>query len=430
MKFNIKIIAHTLIAFVLIITIGDVFAEYNKFNQTPKKVFPVETQNNLYKKLQSLIERERNKYNLTGLSVSISLPDSPNILNFTSGTTTLKGTKSITPNTPFQIGSITKTYIATLTLILDDKDIISIHDKVGKWLPGYPHWNDITIEQLLNHTSGIQEVGHAIGFWKDVAKNPRNQKSLKELANLTYELPPAFKSGTAEGYSNSDYVVLGLIIEKATKKTIKENLSDYLTGNALNTPYTQYFSGAYPNNIKKIIAHGYNNEGTFPKNTDVTNVTAANFGPASDMVSTPNNMIKFLRLLFSDNILSNTQLAKMLSLVSDEDASSVNKITKPTLEKGYKSIGSGLGIGLVYGKNIGFEWMHSGGRLGYESLFAYNPCKNIYVALAYNTRPQEELTFLSILEDITKMLNKSHIASNQTQSYMMHHALPDFCERE
>lgn len=73
---------------------------------------------------------------------------------------------------------------------------------------------------------------------------------------------------------------------------------------------------------------------------------------------------------------------------------------KPVIE-----LGVGAGIGLVYLKNGGIAWVHAGGRLGYESLYIYNPSTGIYLALMYNVKPKQQLIFMQIADDIFKKLN-------------------------
>ena len=199
-------------------------------------------------------------------------------------------------------------------------------------------------------------------------------------------------------------------------------------GKKLNTPHTNYFPGAFPAQIQKVIAHGHNAEGTFPEKTDVKNVTAAQFGPAGSMISTPNKIIKFFRLLFSHNTLPTKQYNKMLNIINEENGKPVQLISTPEKVQDFTSIGARLGIGLVYFKDAGFEWMHSGGNLGYESLYAYNPCNNIIVALTNNTRHKAQFTFMNVFNSIYKVLNELHIVEKQANEYRKTHTLPAYCK--
>ena len=91
------------------------------------------------------------------------------------------------------------------------------------------------------------------------------------------------------------------------------------------------------------------------------------------------------------NVIDNTQLNSML-----KDAQKRDKL--------FVNLGAGSGIGMVYLKSGGVYWMHAGGMPGYQSLFAYNPCTGVIIALAYNEQPKEDYVFMSILNDVNKAL--------------------------
>jgi len=122
-------------------------------------------------------------------------------------------------------------------------------------------------------------------------------------------------------------------------------------------------------------------------------------------------MARFIRLLFSHQILPQKQLDDMLKLIDEKNITLIQE------KEGFIDVGQGLGIGLVYVKNVGLQWMHAGGRLGYESLFAYDPCNNIVVTLAYNTRPNSEFVFMKIFQEIQRTL----------QMFQETHTLPAYC---
>jgi D-alanyl-D-alanine carboxypeptidase len=106
------------------------------------------------------------------------------------------------PENRFGIGSTTKTFVATVVLQLMGEGRLSLEDKVGRWLPGRVRGGRrITIRELLNHTSGLQDVAFALP--------PRNAQP-----------PLLFQPGTAHRYTNVNYVILGLIVEKVTGRSL------------------------------------------------------------------------------------------------------------------------------------------------------------------------------------------------------------------
>jgi CubicO group peptidase (beta-lactamase class C family) len=117
------------------------------------------------------------------------------------------------PNTKFRLGSITKQFTAMAILILQERGKLSVADKVKKYIPtAGKAWDDITIHQLLTHTSGIPSY---TGF-PDFLKTLRNPIGLDELIAKFKDKPPDFKPGEKFQYSNSGYIVLGKIIEVAS----------------------------------------------------------------------------------------------------------------------------------------------------------------------------------------------------------------------
>jgi len=157
------------------------------------------------------------------------------------------------PETKFRIGSITKQFTAATILQLCEKGLININDTLDKYITSYPNGKNVTIHQLLTHSSGIPEHTNV----KEFMLNVRNKHSVEELIHGFKDRPYDFKPGSEFAYCNSGYILLGYIIEKVTKDSYEK----YLNKNIFKK-FTMDNSGY--DDYKKIIknrASGYNLQG-------------------------------------------------------------------------------------------------------------------------------------------------------------------------
>ncbi len=153
----------------------------------------------------------------------------------------------------FGIGSVTKTYIATLVMQLEDEGILSINDSLYHWLPSYPNIDStITIKQLLKHESGIYNLTDNPLFFEVLNQNPLYVWQDEEII-LKLVDKPLFKPGETYSYSNTNYILLGMILKKATHKSISTLLSERILI-PLNLNHTFL---AIEDSLEDNIAHGW-----------------------------------------------------------------------------------------------------------------------------------------------------------------------------
>lgn len=129
------------------------------------------------------------------------------------------------PNTIFQIGSITKQFTAALILKLQEQDQLNILDKISLYFPGYPNGDKIRIEHLLTHTSGIFNYTDDRVFMQKQAMKPVSHESMIAIFK---DKPLKFIPGSDFEYSNSNYYLLGCIIEKVTGKPYEKVLDQVI----------------------------------------------------------------------------------------------------------------------------------------------------------------------------------------------------------
>jgi D-alanyl-D-alanine carboxypeptidase len=174
--------------------------------------------------LQAVIDNERISQNLMGISAAARVPGEGIWLGV-SGVSDPSTSDSIRPDMIFGIGSITKTFIAALTLQLVEEEQLSLDDSLHQWLPAYQYINStITIRQLLNHTSGIDDFLNTSDEWFFAMLVDPWKFWTPEEVLTSFLGPPAFTPGTQWGYSNTNYILLGMIINQITQTEISTEM--------------------------------------------------------------------------------------------------------------------------------------------------------------------------------------------------------------
>ena len=129
------------------------------------------------------------------------------------------------PNTIFQIGSITKQFTSTIILKLEERKKLKLTDKLSKYFPDFPNGNEITIFNLLTHTSGIYNYTNDVEFMKSEAVKPANEKKMLAVFK---DKKLDFTPSSQWSYSNSGYMLLGYIIQKITKQPYEKVVREYI----------------------------------------------------------------------------------------------------------------------------------------------------------------------------------------------------------
>jgi D-alanyl-D-alanine carboxypeptidase len=138
-------------------------------------------------------------------------------IRLTSGHSKLKPKTRMRARDRFRVGSITKTFVATVALQLVGERRLALEDTVERWLPGVvPDGERITVRQLLNHTGGLFDFGGDGDFVTQAVRDPLRVWRPREIVAIATAHPPTFAPGAGWSYSDTNYVVLGLIVEAAT----------------------------------------------------------------------------------------------------------------------------------------------------------------------------------------------------------------------
>jgi len=247
-----------------------------------------------------------------------------------------------------RVGSLTKTFVATVVLQLAAEHLLSISDTVSRWLPGLvPGGAGITIRELLQHTSGIYSYTNDPGFLQALFSDPTRVWRPAELVRIAVAHPPVFPPGTSLAYSNTDYVLLGMIIQAATGHPVGQQLQARIfTPLGLRDTYLPY---ANPH-LRTPYAHGYllgQPGATGPADATVFSPSWA--GAAGGIVSTAADLARFYTALLSGKLLPAAQLQQMMTTIP--------------IPMG-QGVGYGLGVESVP-LPCGTAWGHTGDFPGY-----------------------------------------------------------------
>jgi D-alanyl-D-alanine carboxypeptidase len=218
------------------------------------------------------------------------------------------------PADRFRMASVTKTFVATLVLQLEAEGRLDIDDAVERWLPGVvPDGSAITLRELLNHTSGLFDNVDDDAYTKTLIANPGRQWSPHELLSIAFSHPPLFAPGTSWWYSNTNYVLLGLVIEAVTHSTLEQELEERIVA-PLGLDATSF---ATDTTITGPFAHGYIGPHPglpIPPGTllDITSLLNPSYGwGAGNMVSNAFDVTRFYATLLQGRLLRPAELAEM-----------------------------------------------------------------------------------------------------------------------
>jgi D-alanyl-D-alanine carboxypeptidase len=281
----------------------------------------------------------------------------------------------------FRIASITKTFVATVLLQMEAEGKLDLDDTVEQWLPGLVRGNghdgrNITVRQLLNHTSGVfdyladEEYMAKYGYTPAFLKHRFETRTPETAVTVAMKHAPLFAPGTGFSYSNTNYVLAALVMEKAGDRTYEQEVRQriikplklrgtYMPGNTSHMPNPS--------------SRGYAKLSLDPAATKLYDVTLQNASQSwadGDMISNAGDLNRFFRALLGGKVLPPQQLKAMKTLAPDPSS--------PDGSSGY-----GLGL-LKHGTSCGVElWGHSGGWIG--SLSQALTTEDGSHALSFNT---------------------------------------------
>ncbi|WP_434046493.1 MULTISPECIES: serine hydrolase domain-containing protein [Sorangium] len=275
--------------------------------------------------------------------------------HYIAGVADLETQEKVPVDGQVRIGSNTKPFTAVVVLQLVGEGKVDLDASIETYLPDLVRGegidgNDITVRQILQHTSGLPDfVGLLLG--DGLAKVQHTYFDPRTLLDLALTQAEDFPPGERWAYSNTNYIVAGLLVEKVTGRPLAEEITERII-QRIGLRHT-YVPGVGDQSIRECHPRGYHADSLGAPLYDVTELDPSIAGASGDMISTPGDLNRFFSALLGGELLEPAQLEEMRTTV---DASSM----WPGYAYGLGLSSTPLGCG-------GVVWGHGGDIFGYET---------------------------------------------------------------
>jgi D-alanyl-D-alanine carboxypeptidase len=324
-------------------------------------------------RLQAAVDEGLRKYGVKGASAALIFPDQS--IRLVAGGVS-HDTVPMQPDMLFAIGSITKNVVAALVFQLAQEGVLSLEDPLHKWLPAYPKVDGaITIRQLLAHTSGLYMFWENQKIWDDLIKYRDRIFTPEDV--LSYLKDPHFSPGKGFRYSNTNYLLLAMIITRATGASLSaEFRRRFWQPLGLNNAYLS-MEEQIPDRLAHVWGDNFENDGSF---RDITLLPRAShesitYGSAG-LFMTAEDLARWCHLLFEGKVLRQASLDEML-----------------TIGKG----GYGLGVQVFRKDLVGGQKAigHGGANIGTAAYMMYLPEHRLSIVLMINAFKNKCLNYIT-----------------------------------
>lgn len=271
------------------------------------------------------------------------------------GTGNTATNEPISPQDVTRIASVAKAFSGAAALVLVRDGKLKTTDTIGKTVEGLPKaWKEITVAQLLQHTSGLPDYIKSKGFVQKFSKDPGQTWTPTELLSFVESAPLNFAPGSRYGYSDTDNIVIGLIVESVTGEPYETELEKLvyqpLTLSATSLPSTTAMPDPF------VRGYDYTDAGDKEDITDLVNPTGA--WASGGMLSTVNDLNTFVRSYASGQLVGQAAHNEQFTFVEGESG-----------PPGPGQNSAGLGI-FQYTTACGIVYGHTGNYPGYVTFIA------------------------------------------------------------
>jgi D-alanyl-D-alanine carboxypeptidase len=299
--------------------------------------------------MQGLLDDQVQKQGITGMIMAARLPDG-SVVSRSSGYTDPVKKTPWTMDTVSALGSVTKSFTAVVIMQLVQEGKLSLDDTINKWFPDQPNGDKITVRMLLSHTSGL---GGFIPAGNESDPKWSREWSPMDLVAEANRLGPVGKPGGSAHYSNTNYMLLGMIVEKITGNSLHEEFRSRIF-EPLHLEHTAFLGdkGVFGG----MLVPGYiKTSDGFTSNLDLPSLPSATIAWAvGDVVSSPADLLTFASALFDGKLVSKESLAEMATPVAKDAATGqLWGLGGGTLEE----VPGGFGMG---GEAVGYQAFYLG----------------------------------------------------------------------
>lgn len=286
-----------------------------------------------------------------------------------------------------RIGSVTKTFTVTALLQLVDEGKIGLDDPISQYVDGVMEGDAISLRHLAGMRSGLVDYTTSEQFVMEYLSDPRRAFTPEELVGYVKDLPLQLRPGTTVDYSNTNTVLLGMVIEKVSGS----NLSDVIDTKIATPLGMEHTSFPTTNAFPTPHAQGYTNQTLDESVTAATDWNPSWGGAAGAMISSLDDMRIWVPALAKGDLLTDDTQKQRLQTVN--------------LSEGDDSSGYGLGL-----FNSGGWIGHNGSLPGYKTVSVYLPEKDTTLVVFINTDIDGETDLTSaLMVPITKLISPDNV---------------------
>lgn len=356
----------------------------------------VSNQDYITKTIQFKLDSITNSINAPGANLSIILPNGDS-LTFSSGYADADKKTPMKEYNKMLSGSIGKTYVAAIAFQLIQENKLNLNEKVlellkdENWITQIPNIEELTVDMLLTHTSGLPRYEFYDGVWKNLKANPDMVWSIKDRMKYIFNAKPLHSAGSSWAYSDSNFILLGAIIEKITGKDYYDSFQILISNQNLKNTLpanNRLIKGLASGYTGFLIQYGYS-EKVVENETVIFNPQMEWCG--GGIASTATDLARWGKILYEGKVISNE---------------SVNKMVTPNSFETNLPDGAKYGYGTIITIcNSTTYYGHTGFFPGYRSIVQYSPKYKFSIAFQINRdNPNTKLSLNKLIEPIKELV--------------------------